>query len=111
MDPFVAQQSRRDDTIALFFGVGPLIRRIAELAAEHGELVVGSSANLSGTGNHYTLAHVPPSLLDGVDVIIPGKPAYDGAGRLASTIVDLTTGEILRRGVEAEAIERAWLAR
>lgn len=110
VEPFVAQQTRRGDTMALFFGVGPVIRRCAELAYADGELVFGSSANLSGTGNHYDFATLPRELVAGVDLVIPGTPRYYSAERLASTIVDFTTCTIQRRGVEAAAVERAWLA-
>lgn len=110
LEPFVAQQTRRGDTMALFFGVGPVIRRCAELAYADGELIFGSSANVSGTGNHYDLFGMPDTLLAGVDIVIPGKPKFYSPDRLASTIVDFTTGAIQRRGVEAEAVERAWIA-
>jgi tRNA A37 threonylcarbamoyladenosine synthetase subunit TsaC/SUA5/YrdC len=110
VEPFVAQQTRRDDTMALFFGVGPVIRRCAELAYADGELIFGSSANVSGTGNHYNLFGMPDELLGGVDLVIPGKPKFDSPERLASTIVDFTTGTIQRRGVEAAAVEQRWLA-
>lgn len=110
VEPFVAQQTRRGDTMALFFGVGPVIRRCAELAYADGALVYGSSANVSGTGNHYHLEGMPSALRDGVDLVIPGKPRFYSAERLASTIVDFTTGTLQRRGVEADAVERAWLA-
>ena len=109
-EPFVARQTRRGDTLALFFGVGPVIRRCAELAYADGKLVMGSSANLSGTGNHYDLASMPDELTKGVDLIIPGTPRFHSPERLASTIVDFTTGDIHRRGVEAAAVEAAWRA-
>lgn len=108
VEPFVAHQTRRGDTLALFFGVGPVIRQCAEIALANGELVVGSSANLSGTGNHYDLASIPDELTRGVDLVVPGTPRYQSPERLASTIVDFTTGEITRRGVDAAAVEQAW---
>lgn len=108
VDPFVATQTRRGNTLALFFGVGPVIRRVAELALADGELVVGSSANVSGTGNHYDLAGIPETLVAGVDLVVAGKPRFHSDARLASTIVDFTTGAITRRGVESAAVERAW---
>ena len=60
-EPFVASQCTKADTIATFFGVGDLIARTATIAHEHGQLIVGSSANLAGTGNNYTLDAVPDS--------------------------------------------------
>lgn len=108
VEPFVAMQTRRDDTLALVFGVGRAIRRVAELALADGELVVGASANLAGTGNHYDLADLPATLASGVDLVVRGTPRFRTPERLASTMVDFTTGAITRRGVEAAAVERAW---
>ena len=57
--PSSASQCTKADTIATFFGVGELIARTATIAYGHGQLIVGSSANLAGTGNNYTLDAVP----------------------------------------------------
>lgn len=108
LEPFVAEHSQKDGTIATFYGVGPLIQRVAALALAEGELVVGSSANVSGTGNNYRLEDVPPEILGAVDLIVEGNPRFQSRRRLASTILDLTTGQFQRRGVEFEAVEASW---
>jgi tRNA A37 threonylcarbamoyladenosine synthetase subunit TsaC/SUA5/YrdC len=109
MEPFVVEQSQKAGTIATFYGVGPLIQRVAALAYADGELVVGSSANLSGTGNNYRLDEVPPSILDAVDLVVEGTPRFQSPERLASTILDLTTGRFHRRGVGFAEVEASWL--
>lgn len=110
-EPFVAAQCTKAHTIATFFGVGPLIARTAELAHAKGRLIVGSSANLAGTGNNYTLADVPAAMRDGVDLAIDyGRSRFTSDEKLASTILDLTQRTFLRRGACYEEIEAAWHA-
>jgi tRNA A37 threonylcarbamoyladenosine synthetase subunit TsaC/SUA5/YrdC len=110
-EPFVAAQCTKADTIATFFGVGPLIARTAALAHARGRLIVGSSANLAGTGNNYTLADVPAAMRDGVDLAIDyGRSRFTSEEKLASTILDLTQRTFLRRGACYGEIEAAWRA-
>lgn len=114
-EPFVASQCTKEGTIATFFGVGDLIARTAAIAHEHGQLIVGSSANLAGTGNNYTLDAVPDAIRSAVDLEFDyGAAPFTDDRKLASTILDLTCGAFLRVGVafvEVEASWRAFLAR
>jgi tRNA A37 threonylcarbamoyladenosine synthetase subunit TsaC/SUA5/YrdC len=114
LDPYTLGQCTQDDTVATFHGVGPLVQRVAALAYAEGRIVVGSSANLSGTGNNYALADVPPSMLAGADLVVAdptlGRSAAPDAPRLATTLLDLTRGEFLRRGIDFPEIERSWVA-
>ena len=112
MTPYVAGQATHVGTIALFFSAGRILERLAERALADGRVVIGSSANLSGTGNNYALADVPASMRDGVDLVIDRGPAwYRNERQLASTILDLTTGSFLRQGVNYDRIAAAWIAR
>ncbi len=108
MEPFVTEQSQKAGTIATFYGVGPLIQRIAALAYADGELVVGSSANLSGTGNNYRIEEVPQAIRGAVDLVVEGTPRFQSPERLASTIIDLTSGQFHRRGVLYAEVEASW---
>ena len=108
-EPFVAAQCTKGGTIATFHGVGALIARVAELAFDDGRLVVGSSANRTGTGNNYALVDVPASIRSAVDLEIDdggARPATDG--KLASTILDLKSGTFLRKGVRFAEVEESW---
>ncbi|MEO8554388.1 MAG: Sua5/YciO/YrdC/YwlC family protein [Kofleriaceae bacterium] len=110
---FVRDQTTSRDTIALFYAAGQLVERVAELARRDDRLVVGSSANLSGTGNNYTFADVPAVMVEGVDLALDRGPTRSSGARarLASTILDLTTGTFLRRGIDFARIAAAWEAR
>ncbi len=108
-EPFVLQQCTKADTIATFYGVGELVARVARLAYEHGQLIVGSSANLAGTGNNYAIEDVPDSIRGAVDLEIDyGRAALANPSKLASTILDLTKSTFQRQGVHFADIERSW---
>ena len=109
---FVRDQTTSHDTIALFYAAGRLVESVAELARRDGRLVVGSSANLSGTGNNYRFADVPAVMVDGVDLALDRGPTHSSGAseRLASTILDLTTGTFLRRGIDFDRISASWHA-
>ena len=112
MSPYVLGQATHAGTIALFFSAGRILERLAERALADGRVVMGSSANLSGTGNNYTLEDVPASMRDGADLVVDRGPAwYRNDRHLASTILDLTTGRFIREGVNYERIAAAWAAR
>jgi tRNA A37 threonylcarbamoyladenosine synthetase subunit TsaC/SUA5/YrdC len=108
-EPFVASQCTKEDTIATFFGVGELIARTASIAHEHGQLIVGSSANLAGTGNNYTLDAVPDVIRNAVDLEFDyGMAPFTSDRKLASTILDLTRGAFQREGVAFAEVEASW---
>lgn len=109
-EPYVAAQCTKGDTIATFFGVGDLIARAASLALGNGQLLVGSSANLAGTGNNYTIDAVPDVIRRAVDLELDyGEAPFTSEAKLASTILDLTRGGVFqRRGVAFDEVERSW---
>lgn len=109
---FVREQTTSKGTIALFYAAGQLVERVAELAYDDGLLVCGSSANLSGTGNNYAFTDVPDVMLAGVDLALDRGPSRSSGARakLASTILDLTTGEFLRKGIDYDRIAASWRA-
>ncbi|HSO38135.1 MAG TPA: Sua5/YciO/YrdC/YwlC family protein [Labilithrix sp.] len=108
-EPFVASQCTKADTIATFFGVGELIASTATIAYGHGQLIVGSSANLAGTGNNYTLDAVPEEIRRAVDLELDyGVAPFTSDKRLASTILDVTRGAFQREGVAFAEVEESW---
>jgi tRNA A37 threonylcarbamoyladenosine synthetase subunit TsaC/SUA5/YrdC len=108
-EPFVASQCTKADTIATFFGVGDLIARTATIAYGHGELIVGSSANLAGTGNNYTLESVPDAIRSAVDLEFDyGVAPFTSDRKLASTILDVTRGAFQREGCAFAEVDASW---
>lgn len=107
--PGVLSQATSNGTIATFHNAGALLTRLAERALLDGRLVVGSSANVSRTGNNYRLEEVPESIRSRVDLTLDRGPArYENPGRLATTIIDLTTYRFHRKGINHDFIAAAW---
>jgi tRNA A37 threonylcarbamoyladenosine synthetase subunit TsaC/SUA5/YrdC len=112
LSDYVRGQATHAGTIALFLRAGRLLDRVAELALEHGKLALGSSANLSGSGNNYTLEDVPAAMRSSAELVIDRGPAwFRNDAQLASTILDLTTGTFLRKGINYTQIAQSWQLR
>ena len=108
-DPAVRAQCTQDGTIATFHNAGALLCAVATLAFADGELLVGSSANRSGTGNNHTLDEVPPEMCAAADAIVDGgRTPFADLGRMATTIVDLSTGRFVRAGLHYDTIRASW---
>jgi tRNA A37 threonylcarbamoyladenosine synthetase subunit TsaC/SUA5/YrdC len=105
----VRSQATQAGTIATFHSAGRIVEGVAALAHADGRLVLGSSANTAGTGNNASFVDVPESMRRGVDLALDRGPAwYANEQRQATTILDVTRGEFLRRGVNFTPIERSW---
>ena len=81
--------------VGVFINMGNLGNEIAEYLWSRGQLVYGSSANISNKGNHYLLRDVEEEIKNGSDLIIDtGKTKYDAVDpttnkNLGSTILIL----------------------
>lgn len=104
---YVRHQSSHDGSVAVFLKPGEFLEALVERAFAKGHLLVGSSGNLSGKGNSYRPEKLAPSIVDGVDLFIDhGVARYENALRLATTMVDLRSLEITRKGVNFDPITR-----
>lgn len=109
-DPRVLARCTSGRTIAAYHCAGPFITAAAALAFADGLLIVGSSANASGTGNRYTVDEVPEHIRAGVDAVVDHGPLPPHERRLAATIVQLPEGRFLRQGLHYERIRASWEA-
>ncbi len=95
------------DRVGLFMNMGGMSDRILSLATEKGVRIFGSSANLSGMGNSFALEDVPGQIVESMDIICEtGSCKYANPERLPSSIVDIKTGQLTRRGILHDEIER-----
>lgn len=102
----------RDGKIGLFLNMGGMSAGLLEAADARGLRIFGSSANISGMGNSFTLDEVPASILDSTDLVCDaGRCTYASSERMATTIVELDTGEIVRAGILHEEIKKRLLQR
>jgi tRNA A37 threonylcarbamoyladenosine synthetase subunit TsaC/SUA5/YrdC len=90
----------RNDQIALFMNMGGMSVDLITVANREGVVLFGSSANISGTGNSFSVREIPETMLAATDIVCEsGTCKYANSERLASTIVQLDTGELTRRGI------------
>jgi tRNA A37 threonylcarbamoyladenosine synthetase subunit TsaC/SUA5/YrdC len=109
LGPYMRGQTTTAGTIATFYSAGPRVMRLAARAWADGTVLVGSSANTSGTGNNYALADVPEAMRAGADLVIDdGRARYHQPGGIATTILDLGKGTFQRKGIHYAEIEAAW---
>ncbi|GLA04461.1 hypothetical protein AnigIFM60653_004511 [Aspergillus niger] len=88
----------KDDTIAMFVGGGSLLREICRLNYEAGQVMVGSSANLSGRGQKFLVEDIEEEIIEVADLIVDyGLQRYHVYGR-ASIVMDFGEMKVLRMG-------------
>lgn len=108
LNDYVRRQCTENNTVATFIRTGSFIERLVEMAYKDDLLLVGSSGNVSSTGNRYRFDDVQQQVLEGVDYYHDHGPAkYENDKRLATTIVNLTNFTFRRKGVNHEYIEQS----
>jgi tRNA A37 threonylcarbamoyladenosine synthetase subunit TsaC/SUA5/YrdC len=96
-----------DGKLGLFMNMGGMSEDILAIARKKRIRLFGSSANLSGMGNSFSLADVPESIIHAMEIVCEaGTCRYANPDRLPSSVVDLETGTLTRRGILHEEIER-----
>ncbi len=96
----------RNGSVAVFLKAGEFMEALVERALMDRKLLTGSSGNLSGHGNCFRPEDLPRSLIEGVDLFIDhGASRYENPERRATTMIDLRTLQITRRGVNHQQLE------
>ncbi|MCP4023088.1 MAG: Sua5/YciO/YrdC/YwlC family protein [Desulfobacteraceae bacterium] len=99
LDEFTLQQVTKDGTIGIFLNLGTLAETMAGIGLKENILLTGSSANVSLTGNNYTVESVEPEIRESVDYIVDGGMAvYHNPNGLPGTVLDLKTLDPIRKG-------------
>ncbi len=96
--------STEGGTLAVLMNVGPLEAEMARLAAEEGQPLFGSSANLTGTGTKFRAVDVQPEIRAAADLVIDYGLAKYHRYRRSSTMIDFRTMEVVRIGACYELI-------
>ena len=95
----------RDGRLALFINMGGMSNVLLRVADERGVRLFGSSANISGKGNSFSIDDVPDAMLESVDIVCEaGTCKYANPERMASSIVDMDSRTLLRAGILHEEI-------
>ncbi|WP_259782108.1 Sua5/YciO/YrdC/YwlC family protein [Aestuariispira ectoiniformans] len=104
---FVRKQSSFEQSVAVFLKAGAFLEALVERAYRDGKLLAGSSGNVSGKGNSYRPDELPDDLTKGVDLFIDhGVARYENEQRMATTMIDLRTLEVARRGVNFDELQK-----
>lgn len=112
MDPFVASQAVKGDTLNILLNAGTLRTAIADLAIGNGKLFVGTSANTSLAGSRYRLEDIEQDVRSIADIEIDYGPSkYANPLGLSSTMIDFTTYRVQRAGVCFEEIAKVMESR
>jgi tRNA A37 threonylcarbamoyladenosine synthetase subunit TsaC/SUA5/YrdC len=88
----------KNGTIAMAIGGGPLLSEICRLSYEAGQLLVGTSANVSGSGQKFRVEDIEDEIKEAADTIVDyGLEKYHIYGK-ASIIMDFENMKVLRMG-------------
>lgn len=98
LDPEVLERTTLGGTLAMLLNAGPLMDTMAQLSFEAGQLVVGSSANLSLHGTKFRAQDIEQQVLDAADIVIDyGLMRWANYGR-SSTMVNVHDFSVVRYG-------------
>lgn len=98
LSPQTLSKVTKDGTIAIFISCSSLLKEICRLNAISGQLMVGSSANVSGGGQKFRVEDIEDEVKEAADLIVDyGLQRYHVYGR-PSLIMDFNQMKILRMG-------------
>jgi len=98
LDSEVLARTTLGGTLAMLLNAGPLMDTMAQLSFEAGQLVVGSSANLSLQGTKFRATDIEPEVLDAADLVIDyGLMRWASYGR-SSTMINVHDFSVVRYG-------------
>jgi tRNA A37 threonylcarbamoyladenosine synthetase subunit TsaC/SUA5/YrdC len=99
-----------DGTLAMLLNNGPFHEECARLSLERSFPVLGSSANLTGTGTKFRVEDIQQPIIDIADVVFDYGLRPFHHYRRSSTMIDFSTMEVIRIGscydVISDAMQR-----
>ncbi|PWY82048.1 hypothetical protein BO70DRAFT_336392 [Aspergillus heteromorphus CBS 117.55] len=100
----------KNGTLGMFISRSSLLVELGRLNDEAGQLMLGSSANLTGRGQKFRVEDVDDEIKEAADIIVDyGLQKYHVYGGRASTIIDFENMTALRMGSSYELMrERLW---
>ena len=98
LDPDIYERSTRDGTLLMLLNAGPFHREITRLSWERGQLLFGSSANLSMHGTKFRVEDMEPEILAIADVVVDYGLMKYHRWQASSTLLHCETLEVVRYG-------------
>ncbi|KAI0195907.1 hypothetical protein F4808DRAFT_464154 [Astrocystis sublimbata] len=91
-------------TLGMNIGESPFLRELGHLNDEDGQLMIGSSANITGTGQKLRVEDIEPKVYDAADLVVDyGLQRYHRYQR-SGTILDVVDMKVLRIGAGYEIL-------
>ncbi len=104
LDPELRRASSAAGTVALLVNAGTFHKEISRLSREQEIPVLGSSANISGTGTRFRVEDIPDELRKLADITIDHGLRRGHVYRRAGTIINFNTMQVIRMGAHYEMI-------
>lgn len=105
MEPEALAMSTKDGTLCMLTNAGPFHAAISRRSREAGHALFGSSANLSLAGTKFRAVEIEPEIRDVADIVIDHGLRKCWPYRASSTLLDLSTFEVVRFGSSYELIQ------
>ncbi|TGJ77087.1 hypothetical protein E0Z10_g10792 [Xylaria hypoxylon] len=111
LTPATLDRTTKGDTLGIGIAEGPFLRELGRLNDEDGQLMIGSSANLTGRGQKFRVQDIEPEIYQSADLIVDyGLQRYHRYQR-AGTIFDIENMRVIRMGANYEVFRerlRQW---
>ena len=105
LTPATMANTTKNNTLAIYIGGSSLMMELNRLNDEAGQLMLGSSANLTGTGQKFRVEDVDDGIKEASDIIVDyGMQRYHIYGGRPSTIIDFENMKVLRVGSSYELL-------
>ena len=104
LDREAIQASTKDGTLVMLLNAGPFHAEICKLSLEQLHPIFGSSANVSLAGTKFKIEDIEPEIKDIADVIIDHGLRKYHLYEQSSTLLNVETFEVVRRGSNYEII-------
>ncbi|KAI8628001.1 hypothetical protein F5Y19DRAFT_439176 [Xylariaceae sp. FL1651] len=112
LTPATLARFTKGETLGINIGESPFLRELGRLNDEDGQLMIGSSANITGTGQKLRVEDIEPAVMAAADLVVDyGLQRYHRYQR-SGTILDVENMRVLRIGanyeVFRERIKKWW---
>lgn len=100
----------KNGKISIFVNMGEFADELIKFSRGRGKIVFGSSANISGAGNHFEFKDVEKEIINKVDYVYDARKTRffgfhsDGRG-MSSTMIDIEDDKISRQGLLCKEIK------
>ncbi|KAI0531953.1 hypothetical protein GGR58DRAFT_207699 [Xylaria digitata] len=111
LSPATLDRATKGDTLGIGIVENEFLRELTKLNDEDGQLMIGSSANLTGRGQKFRVQDIEPEVYQSADLIVDyGLQRYHRYKR-AGTIFDIENMRVIRMGANYEVFRdrmRQW---